>query len=258
MRSLTTLASALAISLGSLALLPGCQTSTYPNPNAAMRIRKDPERMKRNLMDSRERLNERIAQGEVTPEDRDRLLREEAQDYAELIPLDEIAPEDAWHYGDVYRDAGDWESAYRLYDVARQVAVTEDRRVNDNLRFARAAAHLGNLDEALEAAGSTFSAPPEEKAPILPGILLEVVPAARDKGRNVELAELLEGAIEQHRLTSVDPSSDAGQAFLIARPHHMRRAWSTVVALYDRAGESQRARAAVRKAEGMVGEVRKA
>ncbi|MFX6861551.1 hypothetical protein ABTH25_19490, partial [Acinetobacter baumannii] len=90
-------------------------------------------------------------------------------------------------------------------------------------KLAWCAAHLNKLDEAFALARSTFSTPPEGKAPILFGILYEIAPDLEGKGRDVEVAKLIEEAIQQHEMVQVDPTSDSGKVFLASRAHHIRR-----------------------------------
>jgi hypothetical protein len=65
---------------------------------------------------------------------------------------------------------------------------------------------------------------PENRAPIMPALALEVVPAARHKGCDRELAQLLEDAIPVYDATVVDGSTQAGKNFLYAKPFHIERA----------------------------------
>jgi hypothetical protein len=105
---------------------------------------------------------------------------------------------------------------------------------------------LGQLPDAFKTARQAFNAAPEASAPILPAVLLEMVPAARGKGHDEELAELLEEAIGKHMATVVDPGTVAGVAFLAARPHHVRNAWRTIIEIY-----------AIRRSEEMLSDMRR-
>jgi truncated hemoglobin YjbI len=208
--------------------------------------------MMANLRDARSRLDRRVEKKEITPEKRDEVMAAMTLSYVEIISPEEATDSNAWVVGDLYRDAGRWKEAFALYDRARKAAANEDRRVNDELRYARAAAVLGKMKDALAAAKATFSAPPKEKAPILPAILYEVVPAGQGKGSDLELARLLEGAIAQHQKVVVDPKSEPGQVFLIARPSHIQRAFSKMIELYDKAGRKDLARDAVARSEQIM------
>lgn len=231
--------------------LAGCQTGKLPDPNSTEEVVQAPEIMMRNLVNWRMRLDRRVARRELSPEERDAIMAERVKAYVDLISPQMATAENAWIYGDLFRDAGRWKEAYGLYDMARKAAVTEDRKINDNLRFARAAARLGRHDEALAAVKSTFTAKPEDKAPILPAVLYEVVPAAEQSGKRPSAlyARVLEEGVRQHLQTVVDASSEPGKAFLTARPTHIQRAWSKIVSLYQEAGDLKEARAAIARAD---------
>lgn len=242
------------IGMACLLLVGGCSGGwgQYEDPNDAANISSNPDIMMRNIKDLRERLNERVRKGEITAEVRETKIKELTKTYVDLINPEDIKTENAWLFGDLFRDKGDWQKAYELFDIARKNPVDEDRRVNDQLRFARCAAHLGKVDEALEAAKSTFDASPSNKAPILPAILYEIVEEGKGKGKDLQLAELLEKAIEQHLETTVDPSTDAGKAFLVARKHHVEVAWSKVVSLFQAAGRTDLAKKAIQDADKIM------
>ncbi|MCG9895196.1 MAG: hypothetical protein MH204_06950 [Fimbriimonadaceae bacterium] len=238
---------------GLAVVLSGCQSGQLPNPNDEAFLGTNPDVMMRNLQDARARMDRRVAQRTMTPELRDKMMADLTRKYVELAQPEAATDENAWLYGDLFRDAKQWERALELYDRARKVAKTEDRRVNDSLRYARAAANLGRTDEAIEAVESTFNTPPEEKGPILPAVLYEIVPAAEAKGSSPQRwAAVLEKAIEQHLQTIVDQSTEPGQAFLAARPVHVDRAWSRVIALLTKAGRRDEARLALQRADEML------
>lgn len=231
--------------------LAGCQSGKLPDPNEAAFIAESPEIMMRNLVNWRTRLDRRVARRELSPAERDKIMGAKVSEYLELITPEMATPENAWIYGDLYRDAGRWQEAYRLYDMARKAAATEDRKVNDSLRFARAAARLGRHEEALTAVTSTFATKPEEKAPILPAVLYEVIPAAEQGGKEpaAKYAKALEEAVKQHFATVVDAATEPGRNFLAARPIHVQKAWTKIVSLYQKAGDPSGARAALARAD---------
>ncbi len=244
----------LFVAMAALVLGSGCQSGKLPDPNSDDEIASYPEIMMRNLVNWRTSLDRKVAKREITPAQRDRVMAEKTNEYLQLITPEMATEENAWIYGDLFRDGGRWEDAYKLYDAARKLAKTEDRRVNDNLRFARAAAKLKKHDEALAAIKSTFDAPSEEKAPILPAVLYEAVPAAEEdsKAPFKEYAEVLEEAIKQHLETQVDAESDPGKAFLAAKATHLSRAWSKVVSLYQAGGDLAGAREAIKRADSVM------
>lgn len=235
-------------------LAGGCQSGKLPDPNSENEIANYPEIMMRNLVNWRTKLDRKVAKKELSTEQRDAMMAEKTNEYLQLISPEMATEDNAWIYGDLFRDGGRWDDAYRLYDAARRSAKTEDRRVNDSLRFARAAAKLKKHDEALAAIKDTFDTPAEEKAPILPAVLYEVVAAAEEdkKAPFVQYAKVLEEAIKQHLVTQVDRSTDPGRAFLAAKPTHLSRAWSKVVGLYQSGGDLNAARAAIKRADDVM------
>ncbi len=227
----------------------GClMTAEIPDPNSNLLIGMRPEIMQRNLASAWSGLERRRQRGEIDEAGRDGLYQAKVEELTQLIPK-EIEDDKAWIYGDVYRDAKKWPQAMALYEQAVKAAKTEDRRVNDHLRLARAQAALGRVKEAAATARETFSAPAPEKAPILPAILYEVVPAGRGKGADAALAQVLADAISQHMEVQIDPATEAGQAFLSARTFHIQKAWTAVVSLYEAAGQRAEARKAMEKFE---------
>ncbi|MCA1998020.1 MAG: tetratricopeptide repeat protein [Armatimonadetes bacterium] len=227
----------------------GCRLSPPPDPNDPGRgANVDADVLQRNLRHASDFLNERVLRGEITDAQAREMLAATARKMVDGVDLRLIPVRDAWRYGEFFRAAREWEKALVCFRAAVRTAPNEDRRVNDSLRLAHCLAELGRVDEAIAAARSVFDAPPEESAPILPAVLLEIVPAAQGKGRDVELARLLEDAIAIHQRTIVNPETAAGMAFLAARPHHIRRAWSLAVRLYRAAGREDLASAAVERA----------
>jgi tetratricopeptide (TPR) repeat protein len=239
---------AVLIALAALAAGGCLMTAEIPDPNSNSLIGLRPEIMQRNLASAWSGLERRRQRGEIDEAGRDKLYQNKVEELTRLIPA-KIEDEKAWIYGDVYRDAKKWPQAKALYEQAVRAARTEDRRVNDHLRLSRAQAALGQVKEAAATARETFSAPAPEKAPILPAILYEVVPAGRGKGADADLARVLADAISQHMEVQVDPASEAGQAFLSARTFHVQKAWTAVVSLYEAAGQRSEARKAMEKFE---------
>lgn len=231
-----------------LALLAGCNFTAPPDPN-------DPsdvdviqiEVLRRNLNWASQAVNERVEQGEISDEEGKKLLADSARRLLAKVKIDKINPAEAWEYGDIFRTAKEWELAMRAFNVAVDFArkmKDEDRRVNDTLRLAEAMGRLDKVDEAIKTVRLTFDTIPTCKAPILLAVLYEVVPACEDKKKDTELAKLLEEAVFQHEQVVVDPNSEPGKAFMMAKMHHLRNAWEKVVRLYRDAGEEDQARQA--------------
>jgi len=229
-------------------LAAGCQEPTLPDPNDPSVVgESSPAVLKRDLLDDYVFFQDRVRRGQISPERAEQLLQDDADDMIAHIDLKRIPVIVAWQYGDVFRTGGRWDLAKAAYAVAVKHAKTEDRRVNDTLRLAVAMAHLGEVRDAIQTAKTVMNASPKESAPILPAVLLELVPAAEGKGSDVELAGLLESAIKKHLATVVDPYTDAGAEFMMARGYHVSHAWDKVVELYRAAGRNDLAQAALKR-----------
>lgn len=234
--------------------IAGCKPPPDPNDPADVGIM-DAAVLMRNLKWSSTVINERVARGEITDAEGKEILAKYADEIAKKVDTKNIIPQNAWQYGDVFRVAKRWDLAKPLLEMAVQHAEktkNEDRRVNDLLRLAQTEASLGNLDKAIEYTRKTFTAPPAAKAPILYGVLYEVVPAAEGKKKDVEIAKLLEDAIDQHNQVLVDPRSDAGISFLAAKGHHLSRAWQKVFDLLTAAGKPDLLKEARQRAVGQM------
>ncbi len=236
-------------------LLVGCYSVVPPDPNA---IDKNSVVFAKNIQQAiREMyavLGIRVRRKEITQERADQILKQFVTDSIKEVDPNKVDAKQAWRFGDLFRQAGRWEESYRLYKRAVEYAgEDEDRRVNDTLQLARVAAHLKKTDEALTLAKSTFDVAPAGKAPILMSILYELTPELKGKGKDLELAQLLEQAIQQHSDTHVDPESDAGRAFIAVRPHHIQNAWVEVMRLYEAAGRQDLARKALAESEKSSG-----
>jgi tetratricopeptide (TPR) repeat protein len=234
------------------ATLGGCYVAQIPNPNEPELA--DAEIMARNIDLFSQRLQRESVERGLPPNVREQALDSYMERYLQEIDPAEIDPAQAWLYGDVYERAERWQEMETMYEIAvaqnpkkTEDFISEDRRVNDHLSLARAKAELGKVEEAIALVESVLDAAREMSAPILPATLLEIVPAARDEGHDGELAKLLEKAIAKHEETIVDPQSAAGQAFLQAKPFHIRDAWTAAARLYQNAGMAEEAQEAIRR-----------
>jgi tetratricopeptide (TPR) repeat protein len=215
----------------------------------------DAQVLGRSLKYASDFINSRRARREISDAQGQQLLSNYAAQLVDHVDTAAIQPADAYLYGDLFRTARRWDVAEQIYEKAVEWAnhrKSEDRRVNDTLRLAQAKAQLGKLDEALKLARSTFDAAPKDKAPILMSVLYEVVPAATGKGRDLELARLLEAAIDQHYQVQVDPQTEAGGLFLTSRSFHIGRAWQTARALYRSAGREDLAQSIPERMQAMT------
>jgi tetratricopeptide (TPR) repeat protein len=240
-----------ALLAAGLLLLGGCTTGQLPDPNDPKDGPVSAEVVNKQVRALNEGLFVRRARGEISEEQYLALLKRGAQEILDEAGIAAIDPSEAWQYAEVLRTAQLWPEAIEALKVAVQYAKTtknEDRRVNDSLRLAQALAHTGKTEEAIATARTTFDVRPADAVPVMMGTLYEIVPAARGKGHDVELARLLEDAIAVHLRAEVDPNSEAGRAFLLARPKHVRKAWTTVIELYQAAGREDLAGQAAERA----------
>ncbi len=227
-----------AIVLITTVSLCGCQSGLLPDPND---LNSDgliqPDNLRKILRAGSSSIYDRVARREITDVRAKAILAEFADELLSKVKVERIPVNKAWEYAEVFRAAHRWKEAEAALKIAVKYAQNEDRRVNDSLRLAQVMCQLGEIKAAFPIARSTFTAPPQDKAPILPSVLLEIAPATQGKGSDLDLARLLEDAIDQHRQVVVDPKSEAGQAFVEARPYLIRKAYFLASALYQHAGK---------------------
>lgn len=248
--TLRTIAPALAI----LALLPGCRFGQLPNPNAKRPTDKyDGKALQARVLEYNQDLAAREFRGMLDAQTRKRLIEDFVNRELEGIEIDRIPVDQAWRFGDVFRQSGDWEKTKDLYEIAAANAKDDDRRANDTIRLAEAYAMLGEVEKGIELVRSTFDVKPGNKAPILLASLYEFAPAALDKGHDLSVALLLEDAIDQHFLASVDPDSEPGQAFIASRRHHVSEAWRLVLQILKSHGTEEQIRAGLERADRTLG-----
>jgi tetratricopeptide (TPR) repeat protein len=200
-------------------------------------------------------LNDRVVSGQISDRQRLDLLASKASELLSDGDPQHCRPEDAWIYGDLLMTAGRFKDAIPVLQKAVKYAASvhnDDRRVNDSLRLARALAETGQTEASLNLVQSVIDSGPKDPGPILPAVLLQITPVAQGKGDDYQLAKVLEEAIQEHLKEKVDPKSDAGRMFLIARIHHIRKAWFTIITLLKSSGHSAEADAAAQKATQMM------
>jgi len=232
------------------AVLAGCQSPTLPDPNdpAAMGV-VAPDVLRNNLSGASKSFFGRVESGEISDAEARKLLSDYAKVLLAEVSPDKVSADRAWEYAEVLLVAERWTQAKTFLEVAVKNAKNDDRRVNDTLRLARVEAMLGDIPKAIELARSTFDAPPSDKGPILLATLFEIVPAGRGKKHDPSLAELLVDAIPQMEQTVVDESTESGKTFIIARPVHIRNAYTLAVQLLAESGDRKRAQEVADAAE---------
>lgn len=225
----------------------GCQAPTIPDPNDPEDVGLvTPDVLKTNLAYLYQFLADRVGRGEITQKKADQYMAEEAGKMVAHIDIKKVPKGLVWQYADIYRTARNWKKAREAYLIAVKNAKDEDRRINDTLRLAQCTAAEGDVPEAIRLAKSVMNAKPVDSAPILPAVYLEIVPMAEGKGHDGELADLIVQAVKKHKATVVDPKKEAGQAFLMARSYHIRKALQLAYDLYMAAGKTEKAQACLR------------
>lgn len=230
----------------------GCRFGQYPNPNRVeLANRYDGAALQQSVRALDDALTERMMKGQIDSETKKQVFQDYVREKLEGVELEKIPDDQAWRFADVYRQLEDWKTTDLLYTRAVDKAPDEDRRVNDTLRLAEAKARLGDVPTGLLLARKTFDAQPGGKAPILMAVLYEFTPAALGQDMDIEVAQLLEEAMQQHLLTVVDPQTEAGRLFLEARPYHVQKAWEVVLRVYRLHGDQQMFRDAIERADAM-------
>ncbi len=219
--------------------LSGCHFGTFPDPNdPSLAGDAQPEVLRRQVKGASDALFARRVSGEITDQQYQDLLAKYTDELLKSTEVESVDPSKAWEYGEVYRTARKWKEAEVLYRAAVKAATDDDRRVNDSLFLAEALAQEGKVEEAVTTARTTFNAAPTYKAPILYAVLYQIVPGGQNKGKDAELAHLLEDAIRQSDLVEVDATTESGKAFKFALPHHQHNARELAAKLYLGVGKA--------------------
>lgn len=243
--------------LAALLVVVGCKTGRLPDPNDPKEVPLTASVVSKQLLALNDNLYTRWRKKEFDEETYHKLLSQGANEIISDVRLDAMDPTEIWQYAEVLRTAHQWKAAEAALNLAvrsAKLSKNEDRRINDSLRLAHVQAKLGKYKEAIATTRSTFNVGPADAVPVLMGTLYEIVPAARGHKHDIELAKLLEDAIGVNLRAVVDENTDAGRAFILARPSHVRKAWGTVVDLYESAGRADLAsEAAVRSTQTQRG-----
>jgi hypothetical protein len=206
----------------------GCEFAPPPDPNDPTDVElMEPKVMMRQLRWASDAANGRVDKGELTETRAKEMVAKEARTLIETVKLESIPQDQVWEYAELCRTGELWDVAAKLFPIAIQHAketTNEDRRINDTLRFAHVLAQQGKVKEAIAMAKGTLTAKPTDRAPLLPAILLEVVPAAKGKKLDKELADLLNETIEVYDKTEIDITTQAGLDFTNAKPYLIRKA----------------------------------
>lgn len=222
----------------------GCKPVSIPNPNSAEAA--EVEGKLAQLALASEAANKRVARGELTPDQARELVVQRAQELAKGVDPEQATDGNAYRYGELFRSAQMWQEAATVLKRASETAKGEERRVVDTLHYARALVGMGQVGAAVKASDSVLDTTDADSAPVLPAILLEIVPNARGKGFDPELAQLLIDAVPLHLKTVVNPEAPEGKAFLMARQHHCTNAYNLAIELLMDSGKPERAEEAAR------------
>jgi hypothetical protein len=218
-------------------VLTGCHYGTPPDPNDPKDVGlMSAETVRRNLRWANLMLVAREARHEITPAESRQFIARRAQELIADLDISRIPQSEAWEYAEIFRTAEEWPTAETLLKKALLKPASEDRRVNDTLALAQVEAHLGHIPEALSLARSTFDTPDVNGAPVLYGVYLDLAPIVEGKGHDAELGQLILGAVAVQQRTQVDPKSDSGAAFLLAKRHHAMKALELAATLFQSAG----------------------
>lgn len=243
----------LAVLMGTL--VSGCHSGTFKDPNDPGQAGiMQPDVIDRDLKNASDTINERVAMGYITDAQGQQVLSEYAKSLLGQVKVEETPVSEAWKYAQAFITAKDWNQAIAMLKVALTNPPNEDRWVNDTLRLAHCEAEIGNVDQAILLTKSTFRASPDWKWPILYATYLEIVPAGlrHSKGKDLELARLVELAIHQHELAWGDPKQARFQDWLEYRHFQIRSAWQYIAGIYRTAGETKLAAQAEKLAKSDV------
>lgn len=232
-------------------MLTGCESKQLPDPNDPISGEQiKPRALQSDLLGITNLLSIRRQKREIRePELRERIVTA-AKELVKKARITSTSDEDAWRYAEVLRAAEQWPEVIPFLQQAVKYAKATnnvDRWVNDSLRLAQAQAHVGQVSEAIAIARTVFGVGPKDSIPILFGVALEIEPAAEGKGHDIELAKLLEDAIETAWKTQVDVKTAEGSAYMVARRYHINRATLKLMQLYERAGKPEEAQAALKR-----------
>ena len=224
--------------LAALAMLMVLRDSTPPDPNSPLESRDGLKNITKNVAELSMRLEILKNGRKITEQQQRDLLAEYAREQAGIIKP-RIRRTDAFDYGNLLRTAQEWQSALEQYRVAAGLYKdkNEDLYINTLLRIAHCLSAEGKLLDAITTARESFASAPGNKAGILYAVYLEIVPAGLGKGHDLQLAALIEEAIQQMELAVVEPHSAAGIRFLSAKPHHIRKAWDLAMSIYSGSGD---------------------
>lgn len=229
-----------------IVMLGIAKNATPPDPNdPGQNPDNSVEIAEKNISELFWRLDALVRRKVMTPEESRKVLVQYATNHVEKINVASVRTSEAFRYAELLRTAERWSEAQKYFEMAMvNEPKNSDRIVNSRIRIAHCLAMQGKPEEAIKMAREAFDAPPGNKPSILLGVYMEVAPAARGQGMDVELARLIADAVDQHLMSTVDGASLPGQAFLNSRRHHIGAAFRLAkqLAIGDAALESELAK----------------
>ena len=206
------------------AFLVGCGQYANPNDLGSIAPEARAEVANKRLDSAVATLQYKVEHREISDERRNELIQEVAEEMLKFVDPRVVPAKDQWMYATLLRVTNRWPEAEEALKTAVKVAPNSDRMINDSLKLALAQSKNKKVVEALATANSVINVSSIDVAPILPAVLYEIVPAAQGMGHDVELAELLSKAVECHKRAKIDPRTQEGRDFAIARRFHIRKA----------------------------------
>ena len=243
--------------LGLASVVAGCSLNPPPDPNNPLNVSQLDRAnvLHQNIKSAADFLEQRVETGEITDAQRLALLSQKASELLADGDAQNCRPADAWIYGDLLITSGQYDKAIPVLRKAVKYAESvkdDDRRVNDSLRLARSLAETGQTEAALDEVQAVIDSKPHDPGPVLPAVLLQITPISQGKGHDEQLAKILEESIHEHLRMQVDATTVPGKMFLIARRHHITRAWLEIIRLLKNSGHASAATAAEGRARQMI------
>lgn len=231
--------------------LAGCHSVAIPDPNnPATAGPRAVAVLQKDLKNASDTINDRVDRGEITTEAGNQILAHYADSELARANLKVIPADQLGELARIEITAHHWQRASALLAERVKQPDSEHNRIVDSLELARCDAELGHINQAISLTRSTFSAPPQEKWPILYKTYLEIVPAAlkHSTGREMDLARLVEDAIRQHELAVGNPAVEPDNSLIAARAFHIQQAWKLIAKIYHSASKADLEKEALTRA----------
>lgn len=233
-----------------LVSLAGCKSAILRDPNDPNSVGVNQANvLEQDLKNASDSINVHVRKNLMSSKEGQIELQKYAGKLLDSVHQLVVFPNTAWKDADVMITAKRWADAASVLKIALAHPASEDRWVNDTLRLAHCDASLGKIPQAIALTKSTFKATPKWKWPVLYATYLQIVPAAlaHSHGDQLELAQLVKGAIHQHELAWGTMSKPKYVGWLEARQIQIDRAWAYVIKIYLSIGRKDLARQAIKQ-----------